>query len=311
MCIRDRAKQGLDAVMMVSCPSSGYLPFLIGGQNSLQMQLREAKRRWHNHRARWQEDHLVNGATTITFRAEGHGQSHIAAAMRGLPAGERRRWWLSLCDTYPTGAYRYRTNQTDSSDCCMDGCNKRETYDHITCACPITSDAITVAHNKVWRGLYDSIVAAAPHDHVAVFDTPLGQTSLRVSPAIRRLRPDGVILYPLSRTICLLEFARTGDARPEYLDLSRARKERHYETLQREMATLYPDYTVRLVPFIIGARSFVRETDWQHNWMTLHLPLRTLPRTIQTTMRRNQEVITDILAVRKAALPRKPKKGDG
>eukprot|EP00961_Rhodomonas_salina_P275155 3717371-Rhodomonas_salina.1 len=67
--------------MMVSCPSSGYLPFLIGGQNSLQMQLREAKRRWHNHRARWQEDHLVNGVTTITFRAEGHGQSHIAAAM--------------------------------------------------------------------------------------------------------------------------------------------------------------------------------------------------------------------------------------
>eukprot|EP00961_Rhodomonas_salina_P017379 233755-Rhodomonas_salina.1 len=101
---------------MLSCPRPGYLPFLIGGQNALQTQLREAKRRWHSHQARWQEDHLVNCATTVMFRAEGHGQNHFAAAMQGLPACERLLWWLSLCDTYPTGAYRYRTNQTDSSD---------------------------------------------------------------------------------------------------------------------------------------------------------------------------------------------------
>eukprot|EP00961_Rhodomonas_salina_P235164 3178657-Rhodomonas_salina.1 len=193
----------------------------------------------------------------------------------------------------------------------MPGCSKRETSDHITCACPPTSDAVTVAHNKVWLGLYYNIVAAAPNDHVAVFDTLMYQTAFRTSPAIRRLRQDCLLLYPLSRTIFLLEFARTGYARPAYLDLSRVRKERHYTTLQSELAALYPDHTVHVVPFIISSRSFVRKADWQCNWTTLQLPLQTLPRTVQATIRRNQEVITDILAVWKAALPRKPKRGDG
>eukprot|EP00961_Rhodomonas_salina_P009070 123753-Rhodomonas_salina.2 len=138
----------------------------------------------------------------------------------------------------------------------------------------------------------------------------MNQTSFLLSPAIRRLRPDGLLLYPRSRTIFLLKFARTGDARQAYLNLSRARKERHYTTLQSELAALYQDHTVHVIPFIIGSRSFVREADWQRNWTTLRLPLLTLPYTMQATMHRNQEVITDILAVRKAALPLKLKRGD-
>eukprot|EP00961_Rhodomonas_salina_P246917 3336116-Rhodomonas_salina.1 len=60
------AKQGLAAAMIAACPRPGYLPFHIGGQTSLHMQLREVKGRWHSHRARWQEDRLVNGASTVT-----------------------------------------------------------------------------------------------------------------------------------------------------------------------------------------------------------------------------------------------------
>ena len=45
------AKQGLAAAMIPACPRPRYLPLLICGQTSLHMQLREAKGRWHSHRA--------------------------------------------------------------------------------------------------------------------------------------------------------------------------------------------------------------------------------------------------------------------
>lgn len=306
-----QAKLGLDAEVMTACPHNDALPFRVGGALSVQAELRRAKIRWYAQRLQWREDHTVSGVTTLSFRRPGLGQQYMGAAMRRLPAGHRRRWWLSLCDCYPTQAYRYRTNQTDDPDCRMPECRQRETYDHITCACRQTADIVTASHNKVWKTLYDVITLNAPKAARMVFDTPMAKSGFKHTQGVTKLQPDGLFLNPNTLQLFILEFARTGDSRPDKLQSSTWRKQSKYETLRTELQTANPELVVQVIPFIIGARSFVVEADWEANWHQLGLPAAALRKAITRTMARNQEVISDILDVRTAVLRRKSKKGDG
>eukprot|EP00961_Rhodomonas_salina_P276813 3740599-Rhodomonas_salina.2 len=80
----------------------------------------------------------------------------------------------------------------------------------------------------------------APQTATMVFDAPMAKSGLCYNSAIAKLRPDCVMVDTTRHTIHLLEFARTGDNRPDYLSLSRARKERKYGLLQSELQSLYP-----------------------------------------------------------------------
>eukprot|EP00961_Rhodomonas_salina_P084214 1131496-Rhodomonas_salina.1 len=231
--------------------------------------------------------------------------------MCSLPAGERRQWWLSLCDSYPTQAYQQHTNQADDGECRMPGCGASETYDHITCACHHTADAVTQAHNQVWKTVYEAMARVAPKTATMVFDVPMAKSGLLYNMTIAKLSPDGILVDEARRQIHLLEFARTGDNRPDYLSLSRARKERKYCTLQAELQNLYPWFTVTIVPFIIGSRSLLIEEDWTKHWLSLRLPTNALRLTIIDAMVCNQEALTDILAIRIAAIKQQSKKGNG
>eukprot|EP00961_Rhodomonas_salina_P124987 1684386-Rhodomonas_salina.2 len=107
----------------------------------------------------------------------------------------------------------------------MPGCGARETYNHITCACRQTADAVTQAHNKVWKTVYEAMASVAPKTATMVFDVPMAKSGLRYNATTAKLRPGGILVDETHRQIHLLEFAQTGDNRPDYLSLSRARKE--------------------------------------------------------------------------------------
>eukprot|EP00961_Rhodomonas_salina_P066324 891057-Rhodomonas_salina.1 len=97
----------------------------------------------------------------------------------------------------------------------MPGCGACETYDHITCACRQTADAVTQAHNKVWKTVYEAMARVAPKTATMVFDAPMAKSGLHYNSTIAKLRPDGVMIDTTHQKIHLLKFAWTGDYRPE------------------------------------------------------------------------------------------------
>lgn len=123
-----------------------------------------------------------------------------------------------------------------------------------------------------------------------------------------KLRPDGLLVDKRAIRLHALEFARTGDSRPDSLSLARLHKERKYEVLLQERCS----NTVTLNSTIIGAaRSMIIEEDWLKQWTSLRLPQAALKEAIITTMARNQDAISDIRAVRAAALSHNSEKADG
>eukprot|EP00961_Rhodomonas_salina_P168498 2271072-Rhodomonas_salina.5 len=153
----------------------------------------------------------------------------------------------------------------------------------------------------------------APKAARMVFDTPMTKSGFQHTPGVAKLQPGRLFLNPNTLQLFILEFARTGDSRPDKLQSSTWRKQSKYETLRTELQTANPDLVVQVVhwQFIIGALSFVLEADWEANWQHLGLLAAALRKAMTRTMASNQEVISDILDVRTAVLSCKSKKGDG
>jgi hypothetical protein len=215
--------------------------------------------------------------------------------------GNQRLWILSKGDSYPTQYHRYRTGQATDDKCTLPGCVKRETYDHAICSCPITSSAARAVHDRVWRGVFDVIKAGVPAGTQAIYDTAIGRIKgMKSNLKIRLLQPDGIIIRNNFETIELLEFTRTGDLWPESLTKARDRKTTKYADLKSELQLLYPRASISIVPFVVGARSYINESHWAASWSRLLLPQASLNKVLPKIQAWNVEGAREILGVRAA-----------
>ena len=98
----------------------------------------------------------------------------------------------------------------------------------------------------------------------------------------------------------LLEFTRTGDLWPDSLAAARDKKTEKYQTLLSELQLLYPGVAVRIVPFVMGSRSYVEEREWMEAWTSLGLSPAALVKLIPKAQAWNIEAAREMLNVRAA-----------
>ena len=122
--------------------------------------------------------------------------------------------------------------------------------------------------------------------------------NFRSNSVIKRLQPDGVIIRGVVESIELLEFTHTGDLWPDSLTAARDKKETKYETLQREIQLLYPEAEVSVIPFVVGARSYLDEAHWGQSWTRLQLPPAQLDKLLPQVQAWNIEGAREMLRVR-------------
>ena len=189
----------------------------------------------------------------------------------------------------------------------MPGCDRRETFDHAVCSCPKINSATRAAHDKVWRGIFHVIQSSVTTDVNATYDTMMGSIAhITSSPSIKKLQPDGILVCKRERTIKLLEFTRTGDLWLGSLDRARTRKTDKYTQLATELRRLHPGWTITVVPFVCGVRSYIDEAAWMVEWEALGLKASALRKLLPRVQAWNVEAAREVLGVRATI-----KKGDG
>ena len=246
------------------------------------------------------------GITTWQFTTPGQGQQYYSKANKHLSLGNKRTWMLIKADMYPTNFQRFRMGKVDSNTCSMQGCIKRETWDHAVCSCPIISKAARAAHDKVWRGIFQVIQSSVKDGIEATYDTKMSSiTHIKSSPSIKNLQPDGVLYDMRQQTIKLLEFTRTGDLWLGSLERARLKKSDKYSMLATELTKLHPGWAVTVVPFVCGARSYIDEQAWAAEWEALGLSSSSLRKLLPRVQAWNVEAAKEILSVRATI-----KKGD-
>ena len=225
------------------------------------------------------------GISTQNFLQAGLGQQYHGKALKHLTMGNERLWILSKGDCYPTQYHKYRTGQALSDECTLPGCVRRETYDHAVCSCKIVSSTARAVHDRIWRGIFDVIKTSVPKGVRAIYDSTIKSIAgLRHNPSIANLQPDGVVIREVGggfrggviTAVELLEFTRTGDLWPDSLAAAHDKKTDKYALLLRELQVLHPAAAVRIVPFVLGSRSYLDEEHWAASWSVLKLKQQTL-----------------------------------
>lgn len=151
------------------------------------------------------------------------------------------------------------------------------------------------------------IQASVPQQTHNTYDTQMSSIKpIKTNAAIQNLQPDGILVNPGARVIELLEFTRTGDLWPGSLDIARTKKSDKYQTLVTELQQLHPSWTVKLVPFVCGVRSYIDEGAWAEVWSDLGLKEAALKKLIPKVQAWNVEAAKEVLGVRATI-----KKGDG
>jgi len=94
----------------------------------------------------------------------------------------------------------------------------------------------------------------------------------RGSGSALNLKPDGLLLVPSSRTIYIIEVARTSDNREHFDAVRENEKERHYHVLVTVLPHLLEGHSVKRLTFIMGARGSFRVELWEANLSELGIP---------------------------------------
>ena len=129
---------------------------------------------------------------------------------------------------------------------------------------------------------------------------------IKSNDAIKKLQPDGILFNATGRTIQHLKFMHTGDLWPDSLTKAQDIKSAKYENLKTQLQLLYPLWTITVIPFIIGSRSYIDETDWSRAWADIHLEPPALRKLIPKVQAWNVEAAREMLAVQATI-----KKGNG
>lgn len=243
------------------------------------------------------------GITTQNFLQDCLGQQFHSKAGKMLQLGNLRLWLLSKGDCYPTQYYSYCTGQASNNTCTMPGCVRRETYNHCVCSCKVVSSAAHALHDRVWRGVFNVIKSSVPPGTRVVYDSAIGTIpGIKSSKVIDKLQPDGVVIWGDFTAIDLLEFTHTGDLWPDSLTAARDKKPEadKYLKLVAELQLLYPEVVITIVPFVVGARSYMDEKHWGQSWTKLQLPPAALKKIYPKVQVWNVEAACEMLVVRAA-----------
>jgi len=238
---------------------------------------------------------LSTNTMFIRFIRRPEAKTAISLSHR-LSAPQLRVWFQVVAGMYPTQSYLHRIGKATSPACLWPPCGGRpETTGHVFCSCPQLHGACTQAHNTVLEGLAKAISELLTERHMTptrrFWDLPLHRTGLRLRPVLRpdttwpgaqrlwtpgrigRLKPDGVIIDDVNRTITILELSRPSDSFVDVVYLSAHRKSVKYSLILDALSEYRREgWTISFHPLIIGIRGSLINDDWDAALQAIRIP---------------------------------------
>ena len=205
---------------------------------------------------------------------------------------------------YPCNMWRKRIGVSESDEC--DLCTSKDTFSHQMCNCKKVQDAITAAHDTVWKVLYERITGGLNTEWRTWYDSLLRQVPLLeiVKPVGEacKYKPDGILQNTKLKKLYLLEFTRTTDMWSDSLEVARVRKhdKKGYNDMTLALKKSLQGWHVELLTFVLGDRGMFDERTWETHWETLDLPTKQFRSFAEVAVQMAFEVTEDILVVRRA-----------
>jgi hypothetical protein len=234
------------------------------------------------------------------FVRRGEGVRPILGQVYRLSGAQCRVWYQVTAGIYPTQAYLARIGLaiTDRCEFCL---GERETTGHFTNRCSAFHDTRTKSHNEAWEETLAAISPLLPKTTKLYSGLPLRKTPLQytavedqgltgprsksrkwTSEQVGNLCPDTVAVDKEKRRICILEYSRPSDTRPEALHEAAHRKTDKYQVLLAALRH-YSDkgWTVTLLPLPVGVRGSLLLQHWVPALEALEIPNNQIQKILQ------------------------------
>jgi len=214
-----------------------------------------------------------NAISTQSLVKADRGRRYLGEALASpdVPPLAKRDMLQARSFAFPTAAVVSRYTQGKTSAACVYCKAEVETFGHFQCACKAFKGARQTAHDTIAEVLIDAV---AEHHEGAIVekDEEMGKTFPGCSEAVRRLRPDGLIIDHERKEAFVVEFTR--GMMEEGIDQRARDREKHakYHRIILLLREELHGYKILQTNFIMGVLTSIDEEAWARQLDKLGVP---------------------------------------
>jgi len=201
--------------------------------------------------------------------------------VNGCSESAIRCWIKMTTGTYPVATYLHRIRPDISPICCHCDQGARETLTHFLKCCPKFRSARTLMHNRVCQVLQGHLEKHLSREWKLYAETPIGRVGLSLLPVsteivqqaereistlepscqLGRWQPDFIVISHTRKLIAIgPEISLPSDSHINQLSEAYNRKKRRYTPLLTALQQYVDNgWTIRILPWIVGARGLICE----------------------------------------------------